>query len=72
MVTHELRVTRAKGCWDDTHPLLGDTGRALKRCPARQWPRGDLVFVNERGVSGNGGGFRNLLHYLSKRVAGVK
>lgn len=72
LVTHELRVTRAKGSWDGTHPLQGDTVRALKRYQRDSGRAAGLVFVNERGAPVSADGFRRLLHRLSERVLGVK
>lgn len=72
LVTHELRVTRAKGSLDGTHPLQGDTVRALKRYQRDSGRTAGLVFVSERGAPISAGGFRRLLHRLSERVLGVK
>lgn len=72
LVTHELRVTRAKGSLDGTHPLQGDTVRALKRYQRDSGQTAGLVFVNERGAPVSADGFRRLLHRLSERVLGVK
>lgn len=72
LTTHELRVTRAKGSLDGTHPLQGDTVRALKRYQRDSGRTAGLVFVNERGAPVSADGFRRLLHRLSERVLGVK
>lgn len=72
LVHHELRVTRAKGSLDGTHPLQGDTVRALKRYQRDSGRTAGLVFVSERGAPISADGFRRLLHRLSERVLGVK
>ncbi|MDN3554351.1 tyrosine-type recombinase/integrase [Halomonas almeriensis] len=73
LMHHELRVTRAKGGLDGTHPLQGDTVRALKRYQRDSGGRAaGLVFVSERGAPISADGFRRLLHRLSERVLGVK
>lgn len=72
LVHHELRVTRAKGSLDGTHPLQGDTVRALKRYQRDSGRAAGLVFVSERGAPISADGFRRLLHRLSERVLGVK
>ena len=71
LVHHELRVTRAKGSLDGTHPLQGDTVRALKRYQRESGRAAGLVFVSERGTPVSADGFRRMLHRLSQRVLGV-
>nr|WP_286010063.1 tyrosine-type recombinase/integrase [Larsenimonas salina] len=70
--THELRITRAKGSLNGTHPLQGDTVRALKRYQRESGRTGGLIFVNEREAPVSADGFRRALHRLSERVLGVK
>lgn len=72
LVNHELRVTRAKGSLDGTHPLQGDTVRALKRYQRDSGRASGLVFVSERGAPISADGFRRMLHRLSERVVRMK
>ncbi|GAB2804930.1 tyrosine-type recombinase/integrase [Halomonas shantousis] len=71
LVSHELKVSRAKGSLNGTHPLQGDTVRALKRYQRKSGRVAGLVFVNERGAPVSADGFRRMLHRLSQRVLGV-
>lgn len=66
-----IKVQLAKGSLDGTHPLQGDTVRALKRYQtATQRHYGFIFFVNERRAPVRIEGFRKMLDWLSERVLG--
>ncbi|GAA3897205.1 tyrosine-type recombinase/integrase [Halomonas cibimaris] len=68
---HTLTIQRAKGSLDGTHPLQGETVRALKRYQNATQRRDGFVFVSERGAPVSVAGFRKMLARLSERVLGV-
>jgi type 1 fimbriae regulatory protein FimB/type 1 fimbriae regulatory protein FimE len=69
---HQLSVSRVKGSLDGTHPLQGETIRALKRYQRETQRSHGLVFVNERGTPVSADGFRRMFHRLTERVLGLK
>lgn len=69
---HQLSVSRAKGSLDGTHPVQGETIRALKRYQRETKRSHGLVFVNERGTPVSTDGFRRMFHRFTERVLGVK
>ena len=71
LVTHEVTITRAKGSLDGTHPLQGQTVRALKRYQANTGRSAGLMFVSERKAPISVDGFRRMFGRLSERVLGV-
>lgn len=68
---HTLTVQRAKGSLDGTHPLQGETVRALKRYQTATQRCDGFLFVSERGAPVSVAGFRKMLGRLSERVLGV-
>lgn len=69
----QLTVTRAKGSISGTHPLQGETLRALRRFHREQGqPVQGFMFSSERGAPLSTDGFRRLFGRLSARVLGVQ
>ncbi|MBB3231066.1 tyrosine-type recombinase/integrase [Halomonas stenophila] len=69
---HEVLITRAKGSLDGTHPLQGQTIRALRRYQRNSGRSHGLVFVSERGAPISVDGFRRMFGRLTERVLGIK
>jgi integrase len=57
---HRLHVRRAKKGTPATHPLKGDTMRALRRL-RKDSPHADFVFTSERGSPFSPSGFAKLV-----------
>jgi len=70
--SHQISIQRAKGSLDGTHPLQGDTVRALKRYQRECGRSHGYVFINERGGTVSIDGFRKMFHRLSESVMGIK
>lgn len=69
--SHTIKIQRAKGSLDGTHPLQGETVRALKRYQAATQRGYGFLFVSERGAPVSIEGFRKMLGRLSQRVLGL-
>lgn len=69
--SHTVTIQRAKGSLDGTHPIQGETIRALKRYREATGRLNGFVFVNERGAPVSIDGFRKTFHRLSERVLSV-
>jgi len=72
LVNHQVSVHRAKGSVSGTHPLQGDTVRALKRYQRETGQTSGFVFVNERGAPISVDGVRRMLGRLSKATLGTQ
>lgn len=70
--SHQISIQRAKGSLSGTHPLQGDTVRALKRYQRECGRSHGFVFTNERGGPVGIDGFRKMFHRLSESVMGIK
>ena len=69
---HQLNIQRVKGSISGTHPLQGETVRALKRYQRENTRSQGYVFTNERGGPVSIDGFRKMFHRLSESVMGIK
>lgn len=69
---HEVTVSRVKGSIDGTHPLQGETVRALKRYQRETGRSAGLIFTSERGAPLSVDGFRRMLARVSRRALGVQ
>ncbi len=58
--TGTLHVRRAKQGTPNTHPILGDELRALRRLHREQEPKSPFVFTSERGSSFTSAGFARI------------
>ena len=68
-----ISITRAKGSISGTHPLQGETLRALRRYHRDQGqPMQGFMFSSERGAPLSVDGFRRLFGRLSARTLGVQ
>jgi len=68
---HTFSVSRAKGSVDSTHPLQGDTVRAIKKFQRELSQSSGLLFTNERGAPVSVDGFRRMFGRLSQKVLGT-
>jgi type 1 fimbriae regulatory protein FimB/type 1 fimbriae regulatory protein FimE len=68
---HTFSVSRAKGSVDSTHPLQGDTVRAIKKFQRELSQSSGLMFTNERGAPVSVDGFRRMFGRLSQKVLGT-
>lgn len=69
---HELAISRVKGSIDGTHPIQGETMRALKRWQREDGRSAGLIFVSERGAPLSVDGFRRMLARVSRRALGIQ
>lgn len=69
--TQELNVKRAKGSISGTHPIQGETLRALRRHHRdMDKPTGGAVFASERGAPMSVDGFRRMFGRVSQQEMG--